>query len=138
MKRTYSLSELPEIASMILEQTKSKTLLFYGSMGVGKTTLIKELAKQLGVKESLSSPTFSLVNEYKLEEGEMVYHFDFYRIKTEEEALDIGFEEYLLTNYWNLIEWPENVVGLLPQSRCIIELTKNPDNTRTITISPMK
>lgn len=138
MERTYSLSELPEIASMILEQTNSKILLFYGSMGVGKTTLIKELSKQLGVEEGFSSPTFSLVNEYETKEGDLVYHFDFYRLKNEEEALDIGFEEYLSTNFWILIEWPENVVGLLPQNVVKLKLTNNQDNTRTITISPMK
>ena len=138
MERTYSFSELPEIASMILEQSNSKILLFYGSMGVGKTTLIKELSKQLGVEEGFSSPTFSLVNEYETKEGDLVYHFDFYRLNNEDEALDIGFEEYLSTNFWILIEWPENVVGLLPQKVVKLKLTKNQDNTRTITISPMK
>lgn len=138
MKRTYSISELAEIASMILEHSNSKILLFYGSMGVGKTTLIKELSKQLGVEEGFSSPTFSLVNEYETKEGDLVYHFDFYRVKNEEEALDMGFDEYLSTNYWIFIEWPENVVGLLPQDATKLKLTKNQDNTRTITISPMK
>lgn len=123
---------------MILEQSNSKILLFYGSMGVGKTTLIKELSKQLGVEEGFSSPTFSLVNEYETKEGDLVYHFDFYRLNNEDEALDIGFEEYLSTNFWILIEWPENVVGLLPQKVVKLKLTKNQDNTRTITISPMK
>lgn len=138
MKQTYSISELPEIASMILEAATSKTLLFYGSMGVGKTTLIKELAKQLGVTDYLSSPTFSLVNEYETETNEMLYHFDFYRLKNEEEALDIGFEEYLSTNSWVLIEWPDKIVGLLPQNAVKLQLTKNQDSTRTIAIEPMK
>lgn len=138
MKQTYSISELPEIASMILEAATSKTLLFYGSMGVGKTTLIKELAKQLGVTDYLSSPTFSLVNEYETEANEMLYHFDFYRLKNEEEALDIGFEEYLSTNSWVLIEWPDKIVGLLPQNAVKLQLTKNQDSTRTIAIEPMK
>ena len=134
MKQTYFISELPEIASMILENTTSKILLFYGSMGVGKTTLIKELSKQLGVVGSLSSPTFSLVNEYETDRGEIIYHFDFYRMRNEEEALDIGFEEYLSTNSWVFIEWPEMIVGLLPQNAQKIQLTKNQDGTRTITI----
>lgn len=123
---------------MILEAATSKTLLFYGSMGVGKTTLIKELAKQLGVTDYLSSPTFSLVNEYETETNEMLYHFDFYRLKNEEEALDIGFEEYLSTNSWVLIEWPDKIVGLLPQNAVKLQLTKNQDSTRTIAIEPMK
>ncbi len=134
MKQTYSISELPEIASMVLENTTSKILLFYGSMGVGKTTLIKELSKQLGVVGGLSSPTFSLVNEYETNRGEVIYHFDFYRMKNEAEALDIGVEEYFSTNAWVFIEWPEMIVGILPQDAQKIQLTKNQDGTRTITI----
>lgn len=137
MKRTYFISELPEIASMILDTTSSKTLLFYGSMGVGKTTLIKELARRLGVTDTISSPTFSLVNEYELA-NDRLYHFDFYRLEDEAEALDIGFEEYVEKNYWTFIEWPEKIVGLLPQNSQKVQLTKNQDGSRTITIMPMK
>lgn len=138
MKQTYSISDLPEIASMILESATSKILLFYGSMGVGKTTMIKELAKQLGVVEGLSSPTFSLVNEYETNSGDVIYHFDFYRLKDAFEALDFGFEEYLSTNFWVFIEWPEKIVGLIPQNAQKIQLTKNQDGTRTIKIDSMK
>jgi len=137
MKRTYSISDLPNVASLILENTNSRILLFYGPMGVGKTTLIKELAKQLGVLDTISSPTFSLVNEYNFN-GSCLYHFDFYRLRNEAEAMDIGFDEYLDSGQWVFIEWPENIVGILPQNGQKLELVKNSDESRTITIMPMK
>lgn len=134
MTRTYQLSDLPAVAEQILEKPASKILLFYGEMGSGKTTLIKELAKQLGVEDVTSSPTFSLVNEYHSKNGEILYHFDFYRIEDEEEAYDMGIEEYLDSKAWCFIEWPENVENLLPLESVVIKLTINPDNTRTIQI----
>lgn len=137
MKHTYSVSELPEVAGLVLENTLSKTLLFYGAMGAGKTTLIKELAKKIGVNDSISSPTFSLVNEYAVEKDKL-YHFDFYRIHDEKEAMDIGLEEYLQSGGWNLIEWPENIVGLLPQNSTKIQITINENGTRTINLINMK
>jgi tRNA threonylcarbamoyladenosine biosynthesis protein TsaE len=114
MNKDYSLENLPLIASEIISSAKNKKLLFYGQMGVGKTTLIKEICNQLGVLDNISSPTFSLVNEYKTSKKSKIFHFDFYRIKDEEEVLDIGIEEYFDTSYWCLIEWPENIENLLP------------------------
>jgi tRNA threonylcarbamoyladenosine biosynthesis protein TsaE len=114
MNTNYSLKNLPEIASAIIASAKSKTLLFFGEMGAGKTTLIKEICKQLDVVDSISSPTFSLVNEYQTSKEVAVFHFDFYRITDEEEAFDMGIEEYLDNNDWCLIEWPQNVENLLP------------------------
>jgi tRNA threonylcarbamoyladenosine biosynthesis protein TsaE len=114
MNTNYSLKNLPEIATAIIALAKSKTLLFFGEMGVGKTTLIKEICKQLDVVDSISSPTFSLVNEYQTSKEVAVFHFDFYRITDEEEAFDMGIEEYLNNNDWCLIEWPQNVENLLP------------------------
>ncbi len=134
MIRTYQLSDLSVVAEQILYTAASKILLFYGEMGSGKTTLIKELAKQLGVEDVTSSPTFSLVNEYHSKNGEIVYHFDFYRIEDEEEAYDMGIEEYFDSGAWCFIEWPENVENLLPLESVVIKLTINPDNTRTIQI----
>jgi tRNA threonylcarbamoyladenosine biosynthesis protein TsaE len=113
MNTTYSLEKLPEVAAAIIASAKNKTLLFYGEMGVGKTTLIKEICKQLDVLDKISSPTFSLVNEYQTSKEEAVFHFDFYRITNEEEALDMGVEEYLYNKDWCLIEWPQNVENLL-------------------------
>lgn len=137
MKRTYTLAELSDIASMILETVTSKTLLLYGEMGVGKTTLVKELALKLGVKEPISSPTFSIVNEYMLPEDKL-YHFDFYRINDDIEILDIGIEDYFESDHWKLIEWPEKVSdSLMPQNRTIVKLTKNKNGSRTLHIVPM-
>ncbi len=137
MKRTFTLQELPEIAGMVLTNSPSKTLLFYGEMGVGKTTLIKELAKKLGVQDTISSPTFSIVNEYALNEDKL-YHFDFYRLEDEEEALDIGIEDYFDSGHWNFVEWPEKVESLLPEVTTMIELTKNKNGSRTLNILPVK
>lgn len=129
---TYTLSNLPQAAKYILENCHHKILLFYGEMGVGKTTLIKELAKQLGHTDLVSSPTFSLVNEYGNKNGKL-YHFDFYRIENEEEALSIGIEEYLYSDEWCFIEWPEKIKNLLPSVCHQIILSKENDNdTRRI------
>lgn len=134
MELTYSLEELPKTAKKILENTHHKTFLFYGEMGLGKTTLIKELSKQLGSNEVASSPTFSLVNEYKTSSDETIFHFDFYRINQEEEAYDIGLEEYLYSDAWCFIEWPSILENLLPLECVKLFLTKNDDNTRNIKI----
>jgi tRNA threonylcarbamoyladenosine biosynthesis protein TsaE len=134
MNKTYSLENIQEIAKELISTVKSRYLLFYGEMGTGKTTLIKEMVKQLGVQDVAHSPTFSLINEYLSQKGETIYHFDFYRIEKEEEAYDIGIEEYFYGNNWCLIEWPEKVENLLPLESVVIRLTLNPDHTRTIQI----
>ena len=134
MNLSYTLQELPNIAHLIIKESTDKVLLFYGEMGVGKTTLIKEIVKQLGVDDIVTSPTFSLVNEYQSNTGEMIYHFDFYRIENEEEAMDIGLEEYFYNNNWCLIEWPERVKNLLPLNAVEIHLSVNKDDSRKIEI----
>ena len=134
MNKNYSLENLSEVATELISSAKNKTLLFYGQMGVGKTTLIKEICKQLGVLDTISSPTFSLVNEYETSKIEKVYHFDFYRIAQEEEALDIGIEEYFDNNDWCLIEWPENIENLLPLNAVEIHLSILKDQNRNIQI----
>ncbi len=136
MEQTYTIKDLPNIAGMVLTNASTKTLLFYGDMGVGKTTLIKELAKKLGVQDTLSSPTYSIVNEYLLD-SDKLYHFDFYRIKNEEEAMDLGIEEYFETNHWKLIEWPEKISNLLPEENTKIQLTINLNGSRTINVTPV-
>lgn len=137
MEIAYTIQDLPKIAGMILANTTSKTLLFYGDMGVGKTTLIKELAKKIGVQDILSSPTFSIVNEYLLD-SDKLFHFDFYRINSDEEVLDIGIEDYFESPHWKLIEWPEKVENFLPEENSKIQLTKNQNGSRTINIEPVK
>jgi tRNA threonylcarbamoyladenosine biosynthesis protein TsaE len=132
MIKNYTLTELPEIAKEIIATTNSKILLFYGEMGVGKTTLIKEIVKQLGSDDVVSSPTFSLVNEYHSNLANNIYHFDFYRIKSEEEALDIGIEEYFYSNNWSLVEWANKVENLLPLKATIITIKIENNQQRTI------
>ena len=117
MKKQWDATELKDldgIAKELLEFIGDRRVLcFYGDLGAGKTTFIKAICRQLGVKDEVQSPTFSIVNEYETSEREPVYHFDFYRLKTEEEAYDLGYEQYLYSNYFCFIEWPEKVENLL-------------------------
>lgn len=126
MEKCFSLTEINEIAKEIINKANSRVLLFYGEMGSGKTTLISHLVQELGNFQDVSSPTFSIVNEYSTENG-LVYHFDFYRIKDELEALDIGFEDYINSGHWCLIEWPEKIANLLPSNvnKIYLESIKN-------------
>ena len=135
MKTNYTLAEIGSVAESIINKADSRILLFYGEMGSGKTTLIKEIAAHLGVKDLTNSPTFSLVNEYITGVGDSMYHFDFYRIEREEEAYDMGFEEYLDSGSWCLIEWPEKVENLLPLDSVVIKIGINPDDSRTIQLT---
>ena len=108
-------SELPAIAKSILDFAKGKKIFcFYGELGAGKTSLIKELCKQLGMKDEGSSPTFSLINEYQTKDEKKLFHFDLYRLKNESEIYDIGYEEYLFSGNYCFIEWPEKIERLLP------------------------
>ena len=104
-------------------------------MGVGKTTLIKALAKELGVSETTSSPTFSLVNEYQTIDNQIVYHFDFYRLKTEMEALDMGADEYLYSGNWCFIEWAEKIPNLVPDLHSVISISLLDDGKRILNLS---
>jgi tRNA threonylcarbamoyladenosine biosynthesis protein TsaE len=121
-----NLSELPTIAKAIIDLSKEqKIIAFYGAMGAGKTTLIKEIAKQLGVTGVTSSPTFSLINEYHSADGTIIYHFDFYRIKNIDEAYDIGYEDYFYSNHYCFIEWPEKIEELLPSDTIKVSIKLN-------------
>jgi tRNA threonylcarbamoyladenosine biosynthesis protein TsaE len=122
MELRYSLETLPELAAKVIELLEfSPVVVFRGEMGAGKTTLIKNMCNLLSVSDSVSSPTFSLVNEYLSDKGQTIYHFDFYRIEEEEEALDMGCEDYFYSGNICLIEWPEKIESLLPEKR--IELS---------------
>ena len=118
----YSLKDIDKIARKLLEESKTKTILFKGEMGSGKTTLISAMVKILGGKSKASSPTFSIVNEYKVK-SDIVYHFDFYRIKNQIEALDIGIEDYFYSGNWNFVEWPEKIKPLLPNNTTTVKLS---------------
>lgn len=110
----YSLKTLKEAAQFVIDHAgNSKLWCFYGQMGAGKTTLIKEICKQMEINDEVSSPTFSLVNEYLLETGKTIYHFDFFRILNIEEVYDIGYEDYFYSGNLCLIEWPEKIEEIL-------------------------
>lgn len=131
MERTYHLSEIDAVAKELLQRSGSKTILFYGEMGAGKTTLIKSILKSLGAEDTGSSPTFSLVNVYETEKG-TVNHFDFYRIKDESEAWDLGFEEYLESDAWNLIEWPEKIPNFIEEEHQKVQINILEDGQRKL------
>ena len=108
---------------------------FYGKMGAGKTTFIKALCKLLGVEDEVNSPTFAIINEYRSETtAELIYHFDFYRIKKLEEVYDLGYEDYFYSGALCFIEWPELVEELLPLDAKKVTITENSDGSRTVTL----
>ena len=133
----FKLKELSEVAQTILKNVESKTVLFYGEMGTGKTTLISAIVKEMGGTDATSSPTFSIVNEYKVTD-DIVYHFDFYRLKNQYEALDMGIEDYFCSGSWNFIEWPEKIVDLLPENVTVLELSLAKDGSRILKLSEKK
>jgi tRNA threonylcarbamoyladenosine biosynthesis protein TsaE len=135
MKIEYSLDEIASVASTLIAQNLNKIILFKGEMGVGKTTFIKELCKQLGVQEATSSPTFSLVNEYQIKENEYIYHFDMYRLKQEVEALDMGIEDYFYSGNWCFVEWSENIPSLIPDVHSVISITMLTDGKRELELT---
>jgi tRNA threonylcarbamoyladenosine biosynthesis protein TsaE len=135
MTITFSIDQLEEVAQQILDQNPNKVILFNGDMGVGKTTLIKQLCKTLGVEEATSSPTFSLVNEYQTAKNQIVYHFDFYRLNRESEALDMGIEDYLYSGNWCFIEWSEKIENLIPEQHSIITIELLADENRSLELT---
>ena len=134
MEINYKIDDIEKVAQQLLDSFKSKIVLFNGSMGVGKTTLIKAITKLLGSTDDVSSPTFSIVNEYELSDG-LIYHFDLYRIKDLEEAYNFGIEDYLFSNNWVIIEWPDIIKNILPEPYDRIDLELNSDNSRTLKLN---
>jgi tRNA threonylcarbamoyladenosine biosynthesis protein TsaE len=132
MEIIFSLDEINQVAKKIILEKPNKIILFHGNMGVGKTTLIKALTKELGVTDATSSPTFSLVNEYQADDNQKVYHFDMYRLKSEIEALDIGIEDYLYSGNWCFIEWAEKIPNLLPTDFTTITLSESVEDKRNL------
>lgn len=134
--RSVALSDLREIARQVVEQLgKFQVWLFYGEMGSGKTTLIQEICKAVGVGDSMSSPTFPIVNEYETADHVNVFHFDFYRIKNEAEAYDIGTDEYFYSGSPCFIEWPEKIPSLIPSRHAEVAIQVENKTRRTIVIS---
>lgn len=133
MDITYSLDDVDAIAKKIIEAVDSKIIVLHGDMGVGKTTLVKSIANALGSKDAVSSPTFSIVNEYEISDG-LLYHFDLYRIDNLEDAFNFGIEDYLYSEHWMVIEWPELIIPLLNDSYTSIYLSINTEKLRKITL----
>ena len=130
----HSLQDMPQAAqAFIAAMGDSRLFAFYGKMGAGKTTFIKALCEALAVDDTVTSPTFAIVNEYWSESlGEAVYHFDFYRIKSPQEAMDLGFEDYAYSGRLCLMEWPELVEDLLPEGTVRVTIEEADDGTRTL------
>ena len=138
MKHSINIATLADIdaaAKEFLKETEGhKLIAFYAPMGAGKTTFTTAICRILGVaQDAVSSPTFSIVNEYRLPDGEPVFHFDFYRINRIAEALDIGFYDYIDSGALCLMEWPENIEDLLPEETLRVSITVSPDGSRTLT-----
>jgi tRNA threonylcarbamoyladenosine biosynthesis protein TsaE len=129
-----TLGDLETVAEKLIREAGSnRVIIFNGEMGSGKTTFIKAVGHVLGVTEGMSSPTFSIVNEYETLSGEKLYHFDFYRLKNELEAYDIGTEEYFDSGNYCFVEWPDKVTNLLPRNHFEVSIAKTTnDQQRTI------
>lgn len=129
-------SQISQAAKQFVDfMGENKVFAFHGSMGAGKTTIIKAICKELGVKESVTSPTFAIINEYKDGEGNSIYHFDFYRINKLEEAFDFGYEDYFYSGNLCFIEWPEIVESLLPTNCVKVTIEEKENGIRVLKLN---
>jgi tRNA threonylcarbamoyladenosine biosynthesis protein TsaE len=130
-----NINELPAAATRFIEAMEGRTLFaFEGEMGAGKTTFISEVCRQLGVTDDSGSPTFSIVNEYRAGDGSPIYHFDFYRLDSPQEALDMGADEYFYSGALCLMEWPDRLGELLPEETVTVRIEELPDGSRKISL----
>lgn len=128
-----SIDRIKEAAKEFVANMGDNTVFaLYGNMGAGKTTFTKAVCECLGVTDVINSPTFAIVNEYRSDTDELIYHFDFYRIKKLEEVYDMGYEDYFYSGALCFIEWPELIEGLLPLDAVKVEITEQPDGTRLV------
>jgi tRNA threonylcarbamoyladenosine biosynthesis protein TsaE len=133
------LAQLPEVAKELIRRCgQEKIWVFKGEMGAGKTTLIKEIARQFGVRDNVSSPTFSIVNEYQNDKGETFYHFDFYRLDDPDDALEIGIDDYFYSDNYCWIEWAEKVAAYIPDNFVLIEIKSELSGKRNIQINTIR
>lgn len=125
--------DLPRAAEEFLSKIgDNRIIAFFAPMGAGKTTFTTAICERLGVEDAVCSPTFTIINEYRTRTGEPLYHFDFYRINRLEEAVDLGLDDYFYSGALCIIEWPENITGLLPEETLKVHITVNPDLSRTV------
>lgn len=132
-KKINSLDDLEFAAKELIAEFKNdRVFAFYGKMGAGKTTFIQAICRELGSEDNVTSPTFALINEYNTDDLESIFHFDFYRIKDIEEAYDLGYEDYIYSGSYCLIEWPEMIESLLPQKMVEVKIEVQDDDSRVI------
>jgi tRNA threonylcarbamoyladenosine biosynthesis protein TsaE len=130
-----SIGQIHQTAKQFIQVVEGKTIFaFYGSMGAGKTSFIKAICEELGVKDVINSPTFAIINEYTLTDGNPIYHFDFYRIEKAEEAFDLGYEEYFYSGRYCFIEWPEMIESLLPPDCVKVYIKELPNGKREVDV----
>jgi len=136
VKRNYSLTEIDSVAKIILQEAgQSKCLAFFAEMGAGKTTVINSICKELGVVDTVSSPTYSIINEYRTADNQLIVHMDWYRLTDEDEALNAGVEDYISSAHLCLIEWPQRAERLLPNGYTKIQLETVRETDRKIVIT---
>ncbi|MBK8806851.1 MAG: tRNA (adenosine(37)-N6)-threonylcarbamoyltransferase complex ATPase subunit type 1 TsaE [Bacteroidales bacterium] len=129
------ISKIDSVAEQFLKEIgEAKVIAFYAGMGVGKTTFIKSLCEKLSVVDTVTSPTFAIINEYYTQSNEVVYHFDFYRIKMIKEVVDLGIDDYFFSGNFCFIEWPEKVEQVLPEHTLRVEITESPNGNRIISL----
>jgi tRNA threonylcarbamoyladenosine biosynthesis protein TsaE len=134
VRKHIRLDRLPVVArELIAGFPDARVFAFYGRMGSGKTTFIQEICAALGSSDTVTSPTFAIVNEYFTSSGDPLYHFDFYRLKNPEEAFDLGYEDYFFSGHYCLIEWPEKIEFLLPEEHIRVSLLEESSGSREIT-----
>ena len=134
LELTYQLKDIDSVAKSVLKQLTSKFILFQGDMGAGKTTFINALLKALGSDDVATSPTFSIVNEYNIP-NDKIFHFDFDRIESIDEAFNFGVEDYLNSNHWLFLEWPDRIEELIPEDAQTITITVVDNKTRSLKLT---